>query len=454
MNRGDGAREMKLRRIALWALLLSSGAGCTGTSPAAPEAHEAVPVEPMPADPRVEEPAARLLTPHEEAQRALFATASNAFAFDFWAKVRSTPGNLAVSPASIEMALAMTYGGAAGQTRHAMARTLHVEGEEASFRQAAGRQLAAWNDPDRESYELRVANRLFGERSYALVPEFLTLTRTTYAAPMELVDFRHHPDGVRTHINSYVSDFTNARITNLLPPASVTPDTRLVVTNAVYMKAQWRSPFEQNMTRPAPFHVDGATTTEPRPTMHQFAHFPCASVDGVKLLELPYQGDDLSMLIVLPDALDGLEAVESGLTAARLQTWLAALATARVGVALPKFSVDPPEPTRLHTPLAELGMAIAFDPAHADFTDMARPPSPDERLYISEVFHKAFVVVDEAGTEAAAATAVVMMRGTGMPEPALPFNVDHPFLFLIRDVHSGAILFLGRIVDPHAAEAE
>ena len=438
---------------ALWIGLLCGCSSCGGATTSSDIVVSEVTTEEATApteDPRdPAEPQAALPPPTDE-QRELFAQATNAFAVDSWGQLRSTPGNLAVSPASIEVALAMTYGGAAGETQAAMARTLHVEGEPAAFHEAAGRQLGSWNDPEREIYELRVANRLFGERTYALRDPFLELTRQTYGAPMELVDFRGDAEGVRGHINDYVSGFTNERIVDLLPSGALDSDTRLVLTNAIYMLAKWSVPFDPNMTHPAPFHVGGASATENVDMMNRRGSYGYADLDGVNVLELPYQGDDLSMVIVLPDATDGVAAVEQGLSVAGIAAWIAALSPTEVQLALPKFRVEPEESIELKPTLTALGMGIAFDSENADFSGMANPPDPRERLHISHVFHKAFVAVDEEGTEAAAATAVVMGRGAGMPQPAPEFRADRPFLFLIRDVHSGAILFLGRVVDPRS----
>ena len=386
--------------------------------------------------------------PVSEADARAIGSASNQFAADLWARVRSLPGNLAASPASAWMALAMTHAGARGATEAEMTSVLHLPTDAGPVRAAAGNLLAAWNDPARTAYTLRVVNRLFGEKTFRFEPPFLGVTRDVFRAPFEPVDFRGAAEGARLHINGWVAQQTEDRIRDLLPPSSLDASTRLVLTNAVYFLAKWLAPFGREATADRPFTPsNGAAVTVP--TMHQTASFPFAQPDGLQILEMPYQGNELAMDFVLPRDRAGLPALEAGLTAATLDEWIGALAPTRVRVALPKFTIDPPASLSLAGVLREMGMPTAFDPDSADFTGMAVPADPRRRLYIAAVFHKAFVKVDEQGTEAAAATAVVMARGTGMPpEPPPEFKADHPFLFFLRDLRSGAILFAGRVEDP------
>jgi serpin B len=306
------------------------------------------------------------------------------------------------------------------------------------------------NDPKRTAYTLRVANRLFPERSYALQKPFLD-RMTSIGAPAEALDFQHAPGPARQRINTWVAQQTNDRIRDLLPPPAINAETRLVLVNALYLLADWLSPFTREATRPVPFFGPGGE--RPVPTMHQVATFKFAAADGVKVLEMNYVGGDLAMTLVLPDAREGLPALEQSLDARRLEGWTAALTPQKVVVALPKFTIDPPSSLALADVLKGLGMRLAFDRDRADFTGIAAPPNPADRLVISNVFHKAFVKVDEKGTEAAAATAAVMQRAGAMPDPQRPqeFRADHPFLFLIRDLETGAILFLGRVTDPAGA---
>lgn len=379
------------------------------------------------------------------------AKSSNALAFDLYAKVRAQGGNLALSPISISTALTMTWGGARGETAAQMKKVLHVEGEPGQAMDVAGKLLASFSNADSKVI-LRVANRLFGEKTYAFEQAYLDRTKAAFGAPLEELDFKHAAEPSRVHINSWVAKQTQDRIKDLIPSRAITADTRLVLTNAIYFLGNWRTPFTKEATRPEPFHAT-ATATSDVPTMHQTASFQFAATDGVKLLEMPYEGGEVAMTFVLPDAVAGLEAVEKRLSPEVLDRWVHAMAAERVMVALPKFEINPTRSLVLRDMLEALGMPLAFDPAKADFSAMGRSSKAEDQLSISNVFHKAFVKLDEKGTEAAAATAVVMV-GRGAPprpsEPPAEFRADHPFLFVLRHVKSGAILFMGRVSDPAA----
>jgi len=382
------------------------------------------------------------------AAAAPLATSSNAFGFDLWSRLRSTPGNLAISPASISTALAMTWGGARGETAAEMKQTLRLDVDADAAMTGWGKLAAALQDEAR-SLKLRIANRLFGEQSYRFEPAYLDRTRAAYGAPLEPLDFAKAPEPARAHINKWVADRTEQRIKDLLPPRSIVSDTRLVLVNAIYFLADWQDQFEKHATTEQPFAI-APGKTRPAMLMRRRGSYRMAKADGVAVLELPYAGGDAAMVVVLPDKIDGLEAIERSLDAARLAAWTQALAEQEILVWLPRFVVDPPAAMELGKPLQALGMARAFDPERADFTGIANPPKPADRLYIGEVFHKAFVKVDEKGTEAAAATAVVMPRGAGMPRPVPEFKADHPFLFFIVDKASGLVLFMGRVDEPKA----
>lgn len=384
-----------------------------------------------------------------EDAEAAHAAAINAFAQDFWQRIRTRNGNLVVSPASISLALGMTWGGARGPTAEQMATVLHFDGHEGdAVHGAAANMLARYNDPAREELELRVVNRLFGEQTYTFEQDFLSMVRSRYGAPLEPMDYRNAPEPSRLRINGWVAEQTRERIRDLIPPRVIDGDTRLTLVNAIYFLGKWQQPFETHATRNAPFWTSASASAQV-PTMHQTGSFSFAETDGVKLLEMPYRGGDFAMVFVLPNARDGLAAVEQRLTAERLDGWLSTMQADRIEVALPKFEIDPADSLALKELLSAMGMPLAFDRQQADFTGIANPPSPADRLFISHVFHKAFIKVDEEGTEAAAATAVVMARaGSAFVPPQKTFVADHPFLFLIRDTRSGAILFLGRLVNP------
>jgi len=368
---------------------------------------------------------------------------------DLWGKLRAQTGNLTISPASIWVALAMTHEGARGDTATEMARAMRMPTDADAARADAAAKLAAWNAAGRGPMTLRVVNRLFGEKAYRFEAPFLRTARERWRAPLEPTDFAHAFEPARARINGWVARETQDRIRDLLPPGSLSADTRLVLTNAVYFLGKWAHAFDRRQTQDLPFFTAPGQSA-PSPTMQQTAVFAYAEQDGVQVVEMPYRGGTFAMTVVVPRAVDGLSALEARLDAATFSSWTQALHERRVRVLLPKFTIDPAGSLALSRVLRDLGMATAFDPRAADFTGIANPPSPDDRLSISEVFHKAFVKVDEEGTEAAAATAVVMVRATSVEMPPPEIRADHPFLFFLRDTASGAILFTGRVADPRA----
>lgn len=379
------------------------------------------------------------------AELKTFAHASNAFAFDLYEKVRSKSGNLAFSPASITLALGMTWAGARGDTASEIQHVLHIAAASASYHEAAGRILAAWNDPEKKSYQLAVVNRLFGDAHFAFEPPFLKQMSEQYGAPLEKVDFRGAPSAQRARINAWVKGQTGGRIDELLPDESIDDLTRMVLVDAVYFRGQWKSAFPEYRTRPARFHLAGGKTKQVS-MMARTLTAGTAIVGGVKVLELPYRGDDLAMVIALPARANGLPALEQRLSPQLFTRWVRGLQPRKVDVSLPRFTIRHAR-LDLTAILKAMGIKTAFSDA-ADFTAMADPPAASDRLQLSSVFHEAFVKVDEQGTEAAAATAVQMRALGAMPEHNLVFKADHPFLFAIRDRRSGTILFLGRVTDP------
>lgn len=429
------------------ALLLAALIGCSGgPPPSAPATPVAEPTPPIP----TREPETPAPTPTPTSRPApasredtdAVAGSVGALGADLYRELARQPGNLAISPASIATALAMTAGGARGETAVEMHRVLHVEGDPETRIAQLGRAMSALGTP-REAYEIAVANRLFGERSAPFEQAFLDSTRARFGAPLEPVDFRSAAEAARTSINAWVAEQTRDRIRDLLPPRSLDTDTRLVLVNAIYFKGRWETEFDPQRTSDQPFHV-APTSTASVATMQRRGRYGYLEANGAHLLEIPYRGGELSMLVVLPD------------DPAALDAWAAdaahfvrpgALPTREVDVTLPRFRIDPPTSTALKETLRTLGMPLAFT-AGADFTGIASPPDAGDRLRISEVFHKCFVEVNEEGTEAAAATAVVMARGGGRPPPVTEFHADRPFLFVVRDVASGLPLFLGRVSDP------
>jgi serpin B len=372
--------------------------------------------------------------------------ADNQFAFDLYQRLRANEGNLFFSPASISMALAMTYVGAAENTESQMAKTLHFEMPRVQLDEQMRALRTSWNTKEKkQGFRLDVANRLWGQDGYHFLPEFLRVTRTDYGAELGQLDFRSEAEKARQTINAWVEDHTGQKITNLIPSPEALKDARLVLTNAVYFKGEWQEPFDKGWTKNEDFHVSADRKIK-APMMHKQDDFRYAHVDGLQVLELRYGDESLSMVVLLPEKVGKLNQLEENLTTANLQKWTESLDSEEVIVYLPKFKTT--SQFQLSDTLKAMGMVSAFDGGTADFSGM----TGNRDLFISAVIHKAFVDINEEGTEAAAATAVVAVP-TSAPfrtEPKKPpvFRADHPFVFLIRDNRTGAILFLGRMIDP------
>ncbi|MFP4171499.1 MAG: serpin family protein [Candidatus Hydrogenedentota bacterium] len=366
------------------------------------------------------------------------------FAIALHQRLAEDGGNLVASPFSISSALAMTYAGAGGETAAQMEEVLRFAGEDVHevFAAVVGelREREA-----EEDYELVVANALWGQEGYDFAPAFLELLEMQYEAPLREADFAGEPEAEADRINAWVEEQTQERIQDIIPPGTLNPLTRLVLANAIYFKGAWLEPFEEEATEAGEFtRADGEVVDVDM--MRQTEQFRYAEVDGVQVLELPYEGRDVAMLVALPETHDGLAALEAELTADTVEQWVDALSQEQVDVRLPKFEFT--TELRLDDVLQAMGMEHAFSPRDSDFSGMA--PDADD-LHISAVLHKAFIDVHEEGTEAAAATAVVMQVTAIMPEDEpVAFHADRPFLFLLRDQHSGSILFMGRAADPSA----
>jgi serpin B len=369
---------------------------------------------------------------------------NNQFAFDLYDSVASGAGeNIFFSPMSVSAALAMTYAGARGQTAQEMAQVLHFGLPQEDLHAAHHELLTDLASADRQNYELNIANRLWGQDGFPFHQSYLDLTRDRYRAELGIVDFEHDTENSRQTINQWVEEQTEERIKNLLPSGTVTRDTRLVLTNAIYFLGDWQQKFHPSNTHASAFHV---STTEQFDVsmMSQEGNFRYAELPQAQVLEMPYQGDDISMVLMLPHEQGGLAALDDWLSADTFATAVDSLEGRRVSVSLPKFTIESDLP--LTSVLQEMGMQTPFSD-FADFTGMA-----DARLAISDVLHKAFLRVDEKGTEAAAATGVVVGVTSLPPPPDAYFRADHPFLLALRDNRTDSLLFLGRVMRPDAAE--
>ena len=363
------------------------------------------------------------------------------FALALYHKLRTQDGNLFLSPYSISTALAMTYGGARGETAAEMAKPLVFTLDQDHLHPAFAALLAQLNEGGKNrGYQLSVANALWGQKNFGFLPDFLNLTRDRYGADLNEVDFVGATEAARKTINAWVEKETQDKIKDLLQPGVLSVDTRLVLTNAIYFKGFWAAKFKKEHTREEPFKTSADATVK-APLMHHTGDFPYLDGGDFQALELPYKGKDVSMVVLLPKKVGGLAALEAKLTEENLAGWLSKLRKQEVQVALPKFKMT--KEFSLNDVLKAMGMRKAFVPGGADFTGMS---GSGKRLFISAVVHKAFVDVNEEGTEAAAATAVVVTTTSARITPI--FRADHPFVFLIRDNRSGSVLFLGRLTNP------
>lgn len=373
-------------------------------------------------------------------------------------------GNLLLSPYSIQSALAMTYAGAAGDTLAEMQRVLHFPADDRALHesfavltqelaQMAKKTVELVKDSKKHGgpstpIELDLANRLFAQRGYEFRPAFLDLVKDRYGASLEQMDYKTDPEGSRKTINQWVEKQTEDKIRDLIPAGAITPDSRLTLVNALYLRAPWSDEFNSAATKKEKFLVHGSEAAEVS-MMQSGKDCGYAKQDGFQIVTRPYAGGELQFVIVLPNAATGLASVEKQLTPKLIEE-CAHLASRQVILHLPKFRLEPPT-IRLGENLQALGMKTAFDEpkGSANFDRMA-PRKPNDYLYLSAVLHKTFLALDEKGTEAAAATAVVMMAGSAMMKqpPPVEVRVDHPFLFMIQHVPSGACVFIGRVTDP------
>jgi len=381
-----------------------------------------------------------------ESALAELVTGNSTFAFELLREITEDGENLFFSPYSVSSALAMAYAGARSATETQMAAALRFTLVQSALHPGFNRLDLDLNGREEieEPYEgegfiLNVVNAVWGQRGYRFLAAYLDTLAVSYGAGLRLLDFIGDPEGARLAINDWVSERTNERIQELLAEGTIDPDTRLVLTNAVYFNAPWLKAFDEDDTETGSFtRLSGETVAVPM--MHQAETFGYTDWGAGAAVELPYNGEELSMVLLVPDSGE-FEVFEASLDAAVYRGIVDALEMRRVELALPRFEFE--SEFSLVDPLIGLGMTDAFDATAADFSGI----DGERNLSISDVIHQAFVSVDEAGTEAAAATAVIFPF-TAYPGPPVTLTVDRPFLFVIRDRPTGTILFVGRVVDP------
>jgi serpin B len=376
---------------------------------------------------------------------------NNAFALDLYQSLKTqNDGNMFYSPYSLSLALAMAYAGARGGTAAEMANTLHFtlpQGAlDAAFNYLAleldkrGQTTGSPTSGQDKGFELNVVDDAWGQKNFVFLSSYLDTLAVNYGAGLRVLDFIKDAEGSRQSINEYISDKTQGKIKDLIPQGAVTDLTRLILTNAIYFKASWQSPFAKEITREGAFTlVDGSKTTVQM--MHQTEYFDYLDGTGFQALELPYNDGQLSMVLLLPDS-GQFTNFQNILNSTTVDGIITGMTRQDVILSLPKFQFD--SSFGLKQALSSMGMPLAFSD-QADFSGITGTPG----LEISDVVHKAYVSVDEAGTEAAAASAVIMV-GSAMPANQVTLSVDRPFIFLIRDLASGTILFIGRVMNPLA----
>ena len=368
------------------------------------------------------------------------------FAYDLYQSERHEEGNLFFSPYSISVALAMTYAGASGDTEMQIKETMNFSLPQDRLHpafnvldQTLAQRGQEAKGKDDQGFRLNIVNAIWGQEGYEFLIEYLDTLAMNYGAGIRLLDFVVDPEGSRYTINQWVSEQTEGRIDELIPQGIIDSLTRLVLTNAIYFNAAWEYTFDESWTEPGIFHTHAGERVEV-PMMKQVKGFAYDSGDGYQAVELPYSGRELSMLILVPDG-GKFDEFENLLDRDFVENVIDRLEQKQVALWMPKFEVE--NRLRLADTLSAMGMPTAFS-MQADFSGM----DGTKDLFIMDVIHQAFVSVDEAGTEAAAATAVVMTLKSAPIEDPVELNIDRPFVFMIRDKQTDTILFLGRMLDP------
>ncbi|MBW8017665.1 MAG: serpin family protein [Planctomycetes bacterium] len=370
---------------------------------------------------------------------------NNEFAFDMYSRIKDEESNIFFSPYSISTALAMTYAGANGKTASQMGKALHLTQGQNDVHFAFSQLHDHYNKAGKKgNYQLSVANALWGQKGYNFLDDFINITKQKYGAGLNIVDFANQTEKSRKKINTWVEDKTNDKIKNLLPKGTITSLTRLVLTNAIYFKGDWALKFDKKNTKKADFKVSPKKTIK-TDMMFMKDKFKFYEDKDLQVIDLPYKGDDLSMMVILPKKAENLAGIEKQLNAEKIKKFSKSLRKRDVMLYLPKFKITWGSFV-LNDTLIKMGMKDAFD-RNADFSGM----NGNKDLYITSVVHKAFVAVDEEGTEAAAATGVVI--GLRSIPKTYTFRADHPFVFMIKDNKIGSILFMGRLSNPEAKDS-
>ena len=363
------------------------------------------------------------------------------FTLDLYNQLKMTDGNLFFSPFSIFTALAMTWAGARENTAVQMAETLHFTEKPAKFNRVIGDLISQLNAVQKETdVELSIANAIWAQKGYQFLDEFFRIVQQSYQADLKQVDFSSAAESARQAINAWVEQQTNEKIKDLLPPKVLNALTRLVLVNAIYFKGFWDNQFKSRDTREMEFWLLTEVAVKV-PMMHQEHQFGYWENDWLQIIEMPYKEESLSLIVLLPKEKTGITDLEQKLNFENMMAWQSRLRKRKVIVFFPKFKIE--SQFSLGQTLALMGMPDAFDPELADFSAMVG----QKELYISAVIHKAFLEVNEEGSEAAAATGVVVSVTSIAPSPPI-FKADHPFVFFIRDNKSQSILFLGRVLNP------
>lgn len=371
-----------------------------------------------------------------------FVNDNTKFAIDVYQRISTSEGNLSFSPYSLSAALAMTYAGARGKTEEEMAHALRFTLSQEYLHPSFQNLESHLNDIQNSGgMKLSIANSLWPEHNYKFLNAYLGLLKEYYSASVIPLDYKSKRDESREAINAWVEGKTQGKIKDLIETGMLDELTRLVLVNAIYFKGRWEHQFEAKDTKNAPYYVSPGKTIN-HPMMSQVNKFGYAKIGPGHLLEIPYAGGDLSMLVLLPHNKDGLGVLERSLSIQSLSDWKRKIKKERVQVYLPKFEIE--QGLRMGQTLRSLGMVDAFDPKMADFSGM---DGKGNDLFIGVVIHRVFVKVDEEGSEAAASTAVAMKR-SAIPVTNPVFRADHPFIFLIQENKTGSILFMGRVQNP------